>query len=71
MHVRTSGTCALMDAMRSRAAKVTGAGQLVRFLMTVRPSCLAGMVPCACRGIVRGLRTVLLPDVCYNVPAMP
>ena len=67
----SAGTSALMDATRSRATAFTDTGQHVRALILVSPSCSGDMVPCACRGIVRGVRTVLLPDVCYNVPAVP
>jgi hypothetical protein len=67
----SAGTCALMDATRSRATAFTDTGQHVRALILVSPSCSGDMVPCACRGIVRGVRTVLLPDVCYNVSTVP
>ncbi len=67
----SGGTYALMDATRSRAAKVTGAGQHVWFLIWWARLSQLRTVPCACRGIVRGVRTVLLPDFIYNVPAVP
>ena len=54
--------CEFVLATRSRATKATDAGQDVRFLITMSPSCSAEMVPCACRGTVRGVRTVLLSD---------
>ena len=56
---------------RSRATKATDTGQHVWSLILTSPSCSAEMVPCACRGTVRGVRTVLLSDFCENVPAVP
>ena len=62
MHPQAHMRCELVLATRSRATKATETWQHVRFLITMSPSCPAEMVPCACRGSVRGVRSVLLSD---------